>query len=690
MVAYRAMSEFTFQWPTALALLLISFPLAGLLLHARKQRLLLLQAMDGNHPTHRKRRDILRIAAFILLILSLARPGYAPHTEATSRSGRDVVFAIDVSQSMLAEDAKPSRLEVAKQGIRDALNIFHSERVGLVVYAGSASIQCPLTYDYDFVRYMLNNVHTRTVDFGGTTLQSAVEKAVDQVFIDGRQGVQDLIVLTDGGDHGSIIPKTIDLLDKKGVDTLLIGLGNPHQEAPIKLKDLEGNTRLLEYQGSPVYTKLDDAALREFAAQSKRIDYFAPGISPFNLGQVYSDYAHNKQSNFTDTENGILVYKEAAVFFLIPALILLLLSERVGVRGIQLTHAGLILGATFMLAPRSNGGEALQENFNQAITSLQAETFEEAQALFAELHQQATQHTATTDQLAAIEFNRGLALIGQANAQESPQLALSYAQQAQLAFLSAKRSAPDLERAGIRLQITARIVTELRKQIANTEAQNNQLSQEIENIIKRLEALLEAQSNLRKTLVVHASGTSATTQIKAFIKHQNELHTEAAEVQLAMQKVDAMKQLPDKGTASHNTPMRAAIQLIQLAQISQKSAATHLQQFEQWPISIQLQLDAEYQIEKILKLLANDSQNDPSENQDWDEFEEDFDYTEESQQSTNRSEALKGDFAASSEMQELPVPNYSAEDILMEEVGNQQFRQQKRASANAAKVEKDF
>ena len=132
----------------------------------------------------------------------MARPGYSPERLSISRTGRDVVFALDVSQSMLTEDVAPSRLEVAKQAVRDALNTFSNERVGLVVYAGSATIMCPLTYDYDFVRYMLEQTHTRSADFGGTTLQSAVEKVVDQVLMADRAGVQDLVVMTDGGDHG--------------------------------------------------------------------------------------------------------------------------------------------------------------------------------------------------------------------------------------------------------------------------------------------------------------------------------------------------------------------------------------------------------------------------------------------------------------------------------------------------------
>lgn len=684
------MSEFVFQWPSILALLLTTIPLLWILAYARKQRLLLVKAMDGGHRTHRKLRDMLRVSAFTLLILALARPGYAPRTEATSRSGRDVVFAIDVSQSMLAEDATPSRLEVAKQGVRDALHSFSNERVGLVAYAGSASILCPLTYDYDFVRYMLEQANTRTVDFGGTMLQSAVEKTVDQVFIEGREGVQDMIVMTDGGDHGSTIKKTIELLNEQDVDTLVIGLGNPNQGAPIKLKDEDGNTVLLEYEGSPVYTKLDDVALREFAAQSLRIDYLPIGISPFNLGQVYIDYAKDKKTDSADSENGIIIYQEAAIFFLIPAVILLILSERWGSRSLQIGQAAIIVGALFGVTPDTTASQSFHAGFEHATTMLKAGTFEEAQALFAELHQNASITTASPQQLAAVQFNRGLALIGQSKAQGTPQLALNYAQQAQLAFLAAKRSESNLERAGVRLQITANMVTTLEAQIAEMEAKNDQINQEMQALIARLQTLLQAQTKLRKSVAEQASKTNGAKPTEPFIKNQNEQHQEALALQVVMEKLDVIMQVQLEGMPPQDTLMTEPIRLIELAQISQTAAANHLKQLDKWPLSQELQLDAEHQIQKILELLASDSKNDPSDSEDWDEMEEDYDYIDDSEEAMSSSESMEGDFAAASDMQELPVPNYSAEDILMEEQGSQQFRQQKRASANAAKVEKDF
>ncbi|WP_425609240.1 vWA domain-containing protein [Thalassobacterium sedimentorum] len=163
----------------------------------------------------------------------------------------------------------PSRLEVAKQGIRNALDTFSHQRVGLVLYAGSASILCPLTNDYGFVRFMLEQAHPRSVDFGGTTLQAAIEKAIDQVFVTDRKTVQDLIVLTDGGDHGSQIPRVLELIESHTVDALLIGLGDPQETSPIPIKNDVGVTSYLESHGKR--STLTHASSRDSPTTSSRI-----------------------------------------------------------------------------------------------------------------------------------------------------------------------------------------------------------------------------------------------------------------------------------------------------------------------------------------------------------------------------------------------------------------------------------
>ena len=246
MASRCAVSMFTFQWPSALLLICLLIPISWLQHRARRERIIILRSMGADRKTHRPIQDGLRLIAWALIALAVARPGYAPYQEANSQTGRDVVFALDVSQSMLARDVPPNRLEVAKQGIRDALDQFSNERVALIVYAGSASILCPLTYDYDFVRYMLEQANPRTVDFGGTTLQSAIEKAVDQIFDPERDGVQDLVILSDGGDHGSRMERVETLLAESNTGLLIVGLGDPSNGSPILLPQEDGSLQTLE------------------------------------------------------------------------------------------------------------------------------------------------------------------------------------------------------------------------------------------------------------------------------------------------------------------------------------------------------------------------------------------------------------------------------------------------------------
>ena len=553
------MSPFTLQWPPALWLLLLVLPFAGLLAHARRHRRAVIEAMGGGHSTHRRSRDSLRVAAFALLTLALARPGYAPQVLADTRAGRDVVFALDVSRSMLAQDVPPSRLEVARQAIRDALRTFRNERVGLVAYAGSATILCPLTDDYDFVRYMLQQATPRTVDFGGTTLQSAVEKAADQVFLEGRGNVQDLIILTDGGDHGSQVAQVAEMLDTKQIDALILGLGDSERASPIPIEYEQGTVNLLESGGQTVYTKLDDAALRDFASMSARARYVAAGTTPFNLGRIYREYAAAKPVEVAQSETGFIVYREAAWWLIFPALALLCLTERLGARGLRLA---LLTAICVLFLPGESRAETsvFQRKFETALGHMQAESYQQAAQTLAKLYQRNSGQSPAA--LAVVRFNHGLCLtqLSSTSSEQDPRAALASARQAQQAFLAAKRHNPALDRAGRHVQaITARIA---------------------------------------------------------------ELRT----------RIEAQEETAEKP--------------------------------EQTP---------------------SEESGEPD-----DLFEEDYDETDASGESMSSSQPMTGDFAAGTEMQPLPTPNYSAEEILAQEAGNLQFRQQKRSGANAGKVEKDY
>ena len=562
------MSSFTFQWPSALLLICLLIPISWLLRRARKQRKIILRSMGADRRTHRVLKDGLRLVAWVLIALAVARPGYAPYYEATSQTGRDVVFALDVSQSMLARDVSLNRLEVAKQGIRDALDQFSNERVALIVYAGTASILCPLTYDYDFARYMLEQANPRTVDFGGTTLQSAVEKAVDQVFDPERNGVQDLLILTDGGDHGSQMERVETLLAESNIGLLVVGLGDPNNGSPILLPQEDGSLLTLEIDQQPVLTKLEDALLRNLSARCPNAEYIAAETKPFHLGQLYNDYAADKSTLASNANSGKLIYQEAAIFFLIPGLICLLLAERWSAR--KLGSSAIVLSLFFCGFPQASvraetALHPLETDFDKATLLIEGETYDEALETLNSIIEQCAYGQLSAEQMAASLFNRGLCLIKLSvqQAEQSPGGAIELAKKARLAFLKSKAYKQDFERAGLRVELSSTWIQELK-------------------------GLIEEEGNQAST---------------------------------------------DSSSQSSE--------------------------------------DAE-----------NESLDDYE-----DMYEDDYSEMSESMPDSSYNE---GDLAAGSSMQSLPAPNYTIEEILLEEKGSLQFRQQKRANANAAIVEKDY
>ncbi|MDH3392340.1 MAG: VWA domain-containing protein, partial [Desulfobulbaceae bacterium] len=193
--------------------LLWSLPfLFGLFLyssHRRKQTLEqliganLLQKIVSVNPVRRRWKTILILASFFLLIIGLARPAWNLQQTTVKRTGRDVVFVIDVSKSMLAEDLAPNRLERAKLAIADVIDTLDGDRVGLVAFAGTAAIKCPLTLDYGFFRMMLENISTDSIARGGTLVGDAIRLVLDQVLDSQEKQFKDIVLITDGEDHES-------------------------------------------------------------------------------------------------------------------------------------------------------------------------------------------------------------------------------------------------------------------------------------------------------------------------------------------------------------------------------------------------------------------------------------------------------------------------------------------------------
>ncbi|WP_424314875.1 vWA domain-containing protein [Haloferula sp.] len=686
------MNFLVIQWPWMLALLLLLLPLAGALARARRKRSDLRARLGADEARGEKRRDWLRIAAAMVLIVALSRPGYAPERRAVSQSGRDVVFAIDVSRSMLAEDAHPSRLEAAKQGVRDALAGFGSERVGLVIYAGSATILCPLTYDYDFVRYMLEQVNPRAVDFGGTTVLSAVEKTVDNVFSDERKGMQDLVVLTDGEDHVPDAARVAELLKESGVDLLLIGLGDTSSASRIPIENEEGGKSYLKHEGDFVSTRLNEKVLRELTARSDGASYVGPGTAAFDLGGIYASYAMGKPAEGAMGADSFVVYKEAGIGLVGLALVMLVAAGRAGS-----SRWVLLMLMAFMVQP------LWAESFDQARGLQLDGRFEEALEIYGELD------GFNPAQAAAVKFNEGLCYLAlsEKTAEESPAGALASARMAQRYFLEAKRLDRDLERAGMRLDSTATLIARYEEELRKKEQEDQVVEELLDAIIERLKVLYEKQSALFIEVQEKApksrpakkgpapptvAPVTASKDGRRFASSQQQLNTEGVSILGEMEKLDEvmMAAMPE-GTPPEMSVMREPIRLMGEVVTVQKQAVVPLGEWKTWPETMGYQQIALRRIEEILGILEGGESDDSGEGEDgeWDD-EGEWDEYGEGEEGTPSSMPMEGDLAAGSEMAPLPVPNYSVEDLLMEEQGSMQFREQQRAKSQAGKVEKDW
>lgn len=197
------------------------------------------------------------------LVMALVNPKFGTKIETVKRQGVDIVFAIDVSKSMLAEDIAPSRLGKTKQLASQIINNLASDRIGIVGYAGSAFPMLPITTDYNMAKMYLQDMNTDMVSSMGTALREAVE--VGSNYFDDPKTSKVMILISDGEDHSEGISDAIAVAKDKGIKIITIGVGTPDGgQIPIKQ-----NGRTIDYKketdGSTVVTKLNDATLKEIA-----------------------------------------------------------------------------------------------------------------------------------------------------------------------------------------------------------------------------------------------------------------------------------------------------------------------------------------------------------------------------------------------------------------------------------------
>ncbi len=273
--------------------------------------------------TRRRWKAVTVLSAFALIVFALTRPGWNPKPKTIERRGRDVVFILDVSRSMLAEDLAPSRLERAKLAILDCVEVLQGDRVALIAFAGTAAVKCPLTLDYGFFRMMLADVSTNSIARGGTMIGDAIRKALDEVFDDQQKQFKDVVLITDGEDHDSFPVEAAKQAGERGIRILAIGLGDENEGRRIPVTGRDGRSTFLKHDGKEVWSKLDADTLLKMVNASRGGRYFnvTPGKT-IDLGSVYLDLIASAEKRELESRT-MKRYEEKFQIFLAVAGILL-------------------------------------------------------------------------------------------------------------------------------------------------------------------------------------------------------------------------------------------------------------------------------------------------------------------------------------------------------------------------------
>ena len=230
--------------------------------------------MQRLSPNQSRFKSILKVlvlsGAFASLSLALVNPKIGTKLETVRSQGVDIVFAVDVSKSMLAEDIAPNRLDKSKQLVTQIINSLASDRVGIIAYAGKAFPQLPITTDYASAKMFLQNMNTDMLSSQGTAISEAIQLA-KTYYDDEEQTNRVLIIISDGEDHDGDAKDVAEEANEEGIRIITIGVGDI-KGGPIPIKR---NGVILNYkkdnQGETVITRLDETNLKQIAEETNGI-----------------------------------------------------------------------------------------------------------------------------------------------------------------------------------------------------------------------------------------------------------------------------------------------------------------------------------------------------------------------------------------------------------------------------------
>ncbi len=432
-----AVASWRFAHPEWLALLVLA-PVAAIVgwLSARRRRTALTSFIGDAAEARLPRpggtwaRIALAAAGAGSLAIAAARPQSDPVTEQVSVRGRDLVFIIDVSRSMLSRDVAPDRLSRTKLWINDLVNTLGGDRVGLVAFAGVPVVKCPLTLDHGFFRMELEELSPASAPRGGTLIGDAIRKAMSDVFEPGQGRHRDIILFTDGEDQGSFPVEAAKAAGEAGVRIIAIGIGSELEGALVPAEQSAAD-RYVEHEGSRVRSKLDGTTLAAIAQAAREAGgqgiFLNVGTGTIDLDTVYRDLIASAEQTET-SQLASVSYRELFQWFLGVALACLALEPLIpSVRRPRATRTAVMPRGAFVAVMVLSGlvlstrTSAAQPETDLTPPSA-ADTYNEGRRLFLEgKHAEAAERfraadlaTRETSLASKARYNLGQALYRQA------------------------------------------------------------------------------------------------------------------------------------------------------------------------------------------------------------------------------------------------------------------------------------
>ncbi len=273
----------------------------------------LLEKLSPNRSNFKiKLKMLFEILAIFLLIIALVNPKIGTELKTVKREGVDIVFALDISKSMLAEDVAPNRLQKSKRLISEIINSLGSDRVGILVYAEQAVPQVPLTTDFASVKNFLRMIDTDILSSQGTSIDSALNLSIDY-FDKNSDTNRVLIILSDGEDHDDISQKIAESIPAESINLLTVGIGDDNGSTiPLRINGVIDSYKK-DNNGQVVITKRNSEILQKLAKVSNGI--YLDG----NDTEIVLDNIKTKLNEIDKTEfetNKFVDYRQRFQFFL--------------------------------------------------------------------------------------------------------------------------------------------------------------------------------------------------------------------------------------------------------------------------------------------------------------------------------------------------------------------------------------